>query len=160
MASINDSPAQNGQYNEQETLELLRRFLPSQPPLKDFIHHNPLHGFQRLKFEDGLAYASKIFGYQVYLPLEEYRSLYGSGRISRTALEQAMLKNILIKVLKAGKTGFLPNNIKPIGTLVSGHYAPTGRDYIKLTLIRKHIQCCFVSYPVIWTKESLSGSFR
>ncbi|GGH33262.1 hypothetical protein GCM10007423_23400 [Dyadobacter endophyticus] len=91
-ASINDSPAQNGLYNEQKTLELLRRFLPSQPPLKDFIHHNPLHGFQRLKFEDGLACASKIFGYQLYLPLEEYRSLYGSGRISRTALEQAVLE--------------------------------------------------------------------
>lgn len=91
-ASINDSPAQNGLYDEQEALELLRRFLPSQPPLKDFIHHNPLHGFQSSKFENGLARASKIFGYQVYLPLEEYRSLYSLGRISRTALEQAVFE--------------------------------------------------------------------
>jgi len=90
-ASINDSRAKNGLYNEQETLALLRHFLPSQPPLKDFIHHNPLHGFQGLKFEDGLARASKIFGYQLYLLLEEYRSLYSSGRISRSALERVML---------------------------------------------------------------------
>lgn len=91
-ASINDRRAESGFYNEQETLELLRCFLPSQPPLKDFVHHNPLHGFQSLKFGDGLASASKIFGYQLYLPLEEYRSLYDSGRINRYALEQAILE--------------------------------------------------------------------
>lgn len=76
-------------YDDQQTLNLLRHFLPSQPPLKDFIHHNPLHGFQEFKFDQALARASKIFGYQVHLSLEEYRSLYHSGRINRAALEYA-----------------------------------------------------------------------
>jgi hypothetical protein len=77
-------------FNEQQTLHTLKHFLPAQAPLKDFIHHNTLHAFQDMKFEDALVRASKIFGYSVYLTLDEYRAIYSSGRISNAILEKSI----------------------------------------------------------------------
>lgn len=80
----------NPQFDEQHILTELKHYLPSQTPLKDFIHHNSLHAFQHLKFYDGIFRASKIFGYQVSLQLQEFRNLYALGRIHELALDKAI----------------------------------------------------------------------
>lgn len=80
----------DGHFSEKHVLQALRRYLPTQTPLKDFIHHNSLHAFQHLKFYDAIFKASKIFGYQVTLQLTEYRELYGTGRIKKDVLEQVI----------------------------------------------------------------------
>lgn len=77
-------------YNEQEMLHALKHFLPDQAPLKDFIHHNTLHAFQDMRFEDALVRASKMFGYSLYLGLDQYRDLYSSGRISNDMLNKSI----------------------------------------------------------------------
>lgn len=64
----------------------LKHYLPSQAPIKDFIHHNSLHAFQDEPFYTGIFRASAIFGSQVVLPLEDYRQMYRNGRISRDIL--------------------------------------------------------------------------
>jgi uncharacterized protein YbcC (UPF0753/DUF2309 family) len=69
-------------FNEAHVLHELKHFLPSQAPLKDFIHHNTLHAFQQQKFHEAVHLASEIFGYQTYLSLDEYRELYKQGNIS------------------------------------------------------------------------------
>jgi uncharacterized protein YbcC (UPF0753/DUF2309 family) len=71
-----------GLFNEHHTLHGLKHFLPAQAPLKDFIHHNTLHAFQDKKFHKAVHEASKIFGYKTYLQLDEYREMYGAGKIS------------------------------------------------------------------------------
>ncbi|CAH1387244.1 YbcC family protein [Candidatus Nitrotoga sp. M5] len=78
----------NSTFNEHEVLHELKHYLPSQAPLKDFIHHNTLHAFQNFKFHDGIHHASKIFGYFVSLQLEDYRSLYISKRIREDILKR------------------------------------------------------------------------
>jgi uncharacterized protein len=72
----------------------LSHYLPSQAPLKDFIHHNTLHAFQHLKFHDALQLSSEVFGYKTYLSLKEYRELYKNNSIH---------ENVLIKILKEKK---------------------------------------------------------
>ncbi len=67
---------ENTSYNEQHVLHELKHYLPSQTPLKDFIHHNSLHAFQNQKFYDALFNASAIFGYQVTLELKDFRKLF------------------------------------------------------------------------------------
>jgi uncharacterized protein YbcC (UPF0753/DUF2309 family) len=81
-------------FDEQKVLEHIRHYLPSQAPLKDFIHHNTLHAFQRREFHDGLAEASVIFGYKVYLGLEEYRKAFRDGAISQAVIDRVLENRI------------------------------------------------------------------
>lgn len=74
-------------------LHRLRHFLPSQAPLKDFIHHNTLHAFQEMPFHRALRQASVMLGYRTYLPLAEYRKMYREGRIPEAALLKAMSRS-------------------------------------------------------------------
>ncbi len=75
-------------FDEAQVLHSLRHYLPSQGPLKDFVHHNTLHAFQDMKFYDAIFKASQIFGYQVTFSLSEYRQLYSQGRISEGILNR------------------------------------------------------------------------
>lgn len=84
------SPEKDPVFDGPAVLHELKHFLPSQAPLKDFIHHNTLHAFQHMKFHDGLRTASKIFGFSVYLQLTEYRELYRTGRIRQDILESIL----------------------------------------------------------------------
>lgn len=77
-------------FDEQHLLHRLKHYLPSQTPIKDFIHHNTLHAFQHMKFYDAIFMASKIFGYQVTLQLDDYRKLYTDGRITNAVLDRAI----------------------------------------------------------------------
>lgn len=71
-------------------LHSLKHYLPSQGPLKDFVHHNTLHAFQDMLFYDAIFKASEIFGYKVTFSLAEYRNLYRTGRIHTTILERTV----------------------------------------------------------------------
>lgn len=77
-------------FNEHEVLHKLRHFLPTQAPLKDFIHHNTLHAFQELDFHKALQTAAEVFGYKTYLSLNEFRLLYREGTITNEALDVAL----------------------------------------------------------------------
>ncbi len=79
-----------GSFDEEYVLHELKHFLPSQTPIKDFIHHNTLHAFQHLKFYDAIFKAGKIFGYQVHLQLDEFRKLYEIGRIKKEVLDRIL----------------------------------------------------------------------
>jgi uncharacterized protein YbcC (UPF0753/DUF2309 family) len=68
-------------FDEQHVLNELRHYLPSQSPLKDFIHHNSLHAFQSLTFYEAIFKASKIFGFQATTPLADFRAMHAQGRI-------------------------------------------------------------------------------
>lgn len=79
-------------FNEHHVLHELKHYLPAQAPLKDFIHHNTLHAFQKQKFYDGLHQASHIFGYRVSLSLHEYRALYASKQIREDILDKVIVE--------------------------------------------------------------------
>ncbi len=77
-------------FNEEDIVHKLKHYLPSQTPLKDFIHHNSLHAFQQMKFYDAIFKASKIFGFQATLPLIDFRKLFEIGRINEDILERTI----------------------------------------------------------------------
>lgn len=84
---------QHQSFNEHDVLHKLKHYLPAQAPLKDFIHHNTLHAFQNLKFDQAIYSASEILGYRVSLSLAEYRSLYTTNRIREDILERTIIQH-------------------------------------------------------------------
>ena len=80
----------NNSFNEHEVIHALKHFLPAQAPLKDFIHHNTLHAFQKQPFDVALRNASGIFGYKVTLSMQEYRDLYNGQRVNPAVLDKVI----------------------------------------------------------------------
>jgi len=77
-------------YSLDEILHEIRHYLPSQAPLKDFVHHNTLHAFQHLPFHQALKQANTQFGYKGYLSIDEYKNLYQEGKIKSEILQQVL----------------------------------------------------------------------
>jgi hypothetical protein len=55
--------------------------LPAQGPISIFIHHNTLHAFEDLPFEDAVERAGAEFGCQPFLSEARYRAKLAVGRI-------------------------------------------------------------------------------
>ena len=66
---ITPSPAEEVVH---DALHRLKEWIPSQGPIGVFVHHNTLHHFEHLKFEDAVEHVGKGLGAQPYLSHEEY----------------------------------------------------------------------------------------
>jgi uncharacterized protein len=73
-------------FDEAHVLHELKHFLPSQGPIKDFIHHNTLHALQNMRFYDAVFQGATMFGFLPTLQLNDFRKLYSIGRIREDIL--------------------------------------------------------------------------
>lgn len=73
-------------------LHELKHLLPTQGPLKDFIHHNTLHAYQHLPFHNGLEHAARLTGVKVYLSKSEFFEKKNNGEINNFYLEHEFRK--------------------------------------------------------------------
>jgi uncharacterized protein YbcC (UPF0753/DUF2309 family) len=62
-------------------VEHAAHLLPVQGPIGVFIHHNTLHAFEHLPFEQAVIEASRLFGAEPYMSEAAYRGDLARGRI-------------------------------------------------------------------------------
>ena len=76
------------------TIEHAAHLLPSQGPITVFVHHNTLHAFEDLAFDDGVKAGGRTFGCHPWLPEERYRQKLERGRIRVADLEAILLEDL------------------------------------------------------------------
>ena len=64
-----------------KTIDDIARVLPAQGPISIFIHHNTLHAFEDLPFENAVEQAAARLGTEPFLSETRYRDKLAAGRI-------------------------------------------------------------------------------
>jgi uncharacterized protein YbcC (UPF0753/DUF2309 family) len=62
-------------------IDQLAHLLPAQGPISIFIHHNTLHAFEHMPFEEAVEHAAEQLGCEPFLSESRYRDKLASGRI-------------------------------------------------------------------------------
>ena len=72
----------------------LAHLLPAQGPISIFIHHNTLHAFEHLPFEEAVEHAAERLGRQPFLTESRYRDKLASGRILARDVEALLIEQL------------------------------------------------------------------
>jgi uncharacterized protein YbcC (UPF0753/DUF2309 family) len=64
--------------------------LPKQGPIGVFVHHNTLHAFQHLRFEQAVVEASQLFDAEPYMSEATYRTELAHGRIQLVDIDAVL----------------------------------------------------------------------
>jgi len=76
------------------SIEHAAHLLPSQGPITVFVHHNTLHAFEDLPFEEGLREGVRILGCEPFLTEDQYREYLVSGRIRHDDLSAVLQEDL------------------------------------------------------------------
>ncbi len=73
-----------------DLIDQAAHLLPAQGPITVFIHHNTLHGFEDLPFNEAVMKGAHLFGCQPYLSEDRYRQELMRGRIRFAELKETL----------------------------------------------------------------------
>ncbi|MEE9310153.1 MAG: DUF2309 domain-containing protein [Cocleimonas sp.] len=76
-----------------KAVEHFAHVLPAQATIRDFVHHNTLHGFENLKFQDALKASNELTGAYGYWPQDKFRKSYLDGRITDDDIHTVLSKD-------------------------------------------------------------------
>lgn len=75
-------------------IDELAHLLPAQGPISIFIHHNPLHAFEHVPFEEAAELAAERLGREPYLSEARLRDKLASGRIHPRDVEALLVEQL------------------------------------------------------------------
>src|SRR5438105_3278495 len=107
-------------------IDSLAHLLPAQGPISIFIHHNTLHAFEHVPFEEAVEHAAVRLDREPYLAEPRYRDKLASGRIRPKDVEALLAEQLgatavedvagvgswLDLSIKASRTGPCPGGTK------------------------------------------------
>lgn len=77
-----------------EMIQHAAHLLPAQGPITVFVHHNTLHAFDHLPFDDGVLVGMRRFHASPYLNEATYRRALEKGRIHRHDIAEVLLDDL------------------------------------------------------------------
>src|SRR6516162_10346735 len=84
------SPESQTPHTIAGVIDELAHLLPAQGPISIFIHHNTLHAFEHLPFEEAVELAGERLGCEPFLAESRYRDKLASGRILARDVERLL----------------------------------------------------------------------
>jgi uncharacterized protein len=75
-------------------IDRLAHLLPAQGPIGIFIHHNTLHAFEQLPFEEAVETAAAQLGREPFLAEPRYRDKLASGRILAEDVQEVLAEHL------------------------------------------------------------------
>jgi uncharacterized protein YbcC (UPF0753/DUF2309 family) len=75
-------------------IEHAAHLLPAQGPIGVFIHHNTLHAFEHLPFDEAVQQAGAVFGCEPYLSEARYHRERAGGRITDDDLRSVLTDDL------------------------------------------------------------------
>jgi uncharacterized protein YbcC (UPF0753/DUF2309 family) len=98
--------------------------LPAQASIKDFVHHNTLHGFEDMKFQDALKASNQLTGAYGYWTQQQFQEQYLKGRINDDDIDDILNRDeilqaqqLIFKLSKLSKQSILKKDIYRIALL-------------------------------------------
>jgi uncharacterized protein YbcC (UPF0753/DUF2309 family) len=89
-----DAPSLGQRLKIRSMVTMAGEVLPFFWPMRNFIHHNPLHGLEHLPFEQAVAEASRLFHARGWLPRTEYQRMLAAGDIDLAVLEALVSEQV------------------------------------------------------------------
>lgn len=75
-------------------VEEAAHLLPAQGPITAFVHHNTLHQFEDLPFDEAVLRGTRLYHCQPYLPEDEFRRLLARDRIRMEDLRTVLMDDL------------------------------------------------------------------
>lgn len=75
----------------------LAHLLPAQGPITVFIHHNTLHAFEDLPFDEAVQRGGSMFGCEPYMSEAQYRACLERGRIRHADLPEIVRHDLGVR---------------------------------------------------------------
>ena len=100
---VQTTPRDSGPGSEDQDARLTRlasviehaaHLLPAQGPITVFIHHNTLHAFEDLPFDEAVQQGARVFGCHPYLTEDRYREGLWKGRIRFADLQDVLEQDL------------------------------------------------------------------
>ncbi len=82
------------EYDLEGAIERAANLLPAQGPITAFVHHNTLHAFEDMSFEQAVLQGARTFGCQPYLSEARYRDLLSQGRFTKEDIEETLMDDL------------------------------------------------------------------
>jgi hypothetical protein len=82
------------QHSLAHVIDHLAHLLPAQGPISIFIHHNTLHAFEELPFEEAVERGAERFNCQPFLSEARYRAKVAAGRILAKDVEFLLAEDL------------------------------------------------------------------
>ena len=89
LANPRSAPSE-GESSLPDLVEEVRHLLPSQAPIRRFVHHNTLHHFENMTFEEAVLEGGKLFGCEPFPTEEFFATALAQGRILERDFDEAL----------------------------------------------------------------------